>query len=373
MPLVASSPTGAKTIPIRNAWYLLLYAWDLAHWRDATRMAAEDAPTLLGLLARVLDESTRKLLRRQLGRAHQERTATIQGIRGRIDFGASLRGLHFERGQAVCKFPELSIDTPRNRILRSTIAQLATDPRVDAGNPSKGSELRGRLRQLGDQMAGVSLVRLSSSDFRRVQLGRSDRDYELPLTICALLHRLEIPTEAEGDHALTGLLRDEIEFPKLFECFVRNFYRMHLTDCSVGSEVLSWHDTLGSKLAPAMRTDITIEHLAAPEWRLVIDTKFSSTTLGENQYGAMHFKSGNLYQIYAYLRTQEDMSDRHRNAAGMLLYPTTSGQLDESMLVQGHRIRVATLDLSQVWKDIEARLVTLIDGFAHRPIEISSP
>jgi hypothetical protein len=45
---------------------------------------------------------------------------------------------------------------------------------------------------------------------------------------------------------------------------------------------------------------------------------------------------------------------------GMLLYPTTSYELGEAMLVQGHRIQLATLDLSQQWEKIETRLLSLV-------------
>lgn len=75
----------------------------------------------------------------------------------------------------------------------------------------------------------------------------------------------------------------------------------------------------------------------------------------------MKFKSENLYQIYAYLRTQEHLSEAHREAEGMLLYPTTERSVDEAMVAQGHRIRVATLDLSQGWGEIEERLLGFID------------
>ncbi len=72
-------------------------------------------------------------------------------------------------------------------------------------------------------------------------------------------------------------------------------------------------------------------------------------------------KSQNLYQIYAYLRTQEHRSAAHAAAEGMLLYPTTRLELDEAMFVQRHRIRVATVDLSRPWPEIEERLLALAE------------
>ncbi len=359
MGLTTDLRTRAREIPVRNAWYMLLYAWDMAEWRGVTRAAAEDAPTLLGLLARVLEQSTRQLLARQLGRAHLRRTDAIPGVRGRIDIARSLKRMEFNRGLAVCDYPELSVDTLRNRILRATLVRLSKDSRVDHVERDRGAELRRRVRDLADQMGGVALVAITSSDFSRVQLGRNDREYEVPLAICALLHRLAIPTEAAGDHALAALTRDAIEFPRLFEAFVRNFYRQHLSDCDVRSEVLQWHDDLGCALAPAMRTDVSITSRNPPYRRLVIDTKFYGSTLTETRFGGERINSGNLYQIYTYLRTQESLSEAHRVAEGILLYPTNGVDMLEAMLVQGHRIWIATVDLAEPWESIEARLRTI--------------
>ena len=77
--------------------------------------------------------------------------------------------------------------------------------------------------------------------------------------------------------------------------------------------------------------------------------------------GTPKFKSENLYQLYAYLRTQEHLTKAHRAAEGLLLYPATTHDLTESIVVQGHRIRVATVDLSEKWENIEARLLALVN------------
>jgi len=347
-------------IPVRNAWHMLLYAWDMAEWRSGIRAGSEDAPTLLGLLARVLEEATRRIFARQLGRAHTRRTTVVPGIRGRIDFARSLKRMEFLAGRAVCNYSELSIDTLRNRILRATLHRLARDSRVDHSASSKAADLRIRLRELDQRMEGVSLVAIGSSDFGRVQLGRNDREYALPLAVCQLLHGLRIPTEHDGDHLLAALCHDEIGLPRLFEAFVRNFYRHHLPACDVCGEVLHWPDELGSFLVPSMRTDVTITWPSPQPRRLVIDAKFYEETLSEGPFGKVGLRSSNLYQLYAYLRTQEHLSPTHGAAEGLLLYPTTGHDLNERMLVQGHLIRAATVDLAKPWQEIERRLLELV-------------
>ena len=44
----------------------------------------------------------------------------------------------------------------------------------------------------------------------------------------------------------------------------------------------------------------------------------------------------------------------------MLLYPTVEYELDERMDIQGHNIRVATVDLAVPWDAIEARLLSYV-------------
>lgn len=351
---------GEQQIPIRNVWYLLLYAWDMAALKGRWQTATEDSPRLLGLLARILGEVTRDLLRRQLGRAHSLRSQIVRGIRGRIKFEASLKRLCFLHGKANCSFSELSIDTLKNRILRSTLARLASDPRVMHPQPHREATLRHDLRGLVRALEGVSLLNVSSVDFSRLQLGQNDRDYALPLAICALIHRLEIPTETTGDHALAALLKNEIEFEKLFERFVQNFYKYHLHDHTViRQKKLDWPDEIDCQFVPSMYPDITIIEKNRPQRRLIIDTKYSAKALSTNRFGGQTFSSPNLYQLYAYLRTQEERSESARSAEGMLLYPATDCDLTETMKVQGHIMRVVTVNLAQPWKNIEARLLEL--------------
>lgn len=344
---------------------MLLYAWDLAAWRGNFKGAVEDSPQLLGLLARVLVDASELLLRRQLGRQHHERQESIRGIRGRIDFGKSLKRLEFESGRATCTFSELDVDTPRNRILRATLERLVGEPRLRAGDTqAKVEVLRHRLRSAVRRMEGVSAVRLSSFDFTRLALGRNDTAYKLPLSICELIYSLRLPTQTVGDAVLASLLGDEVRFSLLFESFVRNFCRYHYaTDLAVQREQLSWGDVLNNPLVPSMNTDVTLKQKAPPNRRLIVDTKYYANTLDQGPYGGPKFKAENLYQMYAYLRTQEDRGPRFRDAQGMLLYPTTQQDLDEAMEVQGHRIRIATVNLAAPWETIEARLHELIGSW----------
>jgi hypothetical protein len=62
------------------------------------------------------------------------------------------------------------------------------------------------------------------------------------------------------------------------------------------------------------------------------------------------------------LRSQEHVSETLRTASGILLYPTVQWHLSEQVELQGHSIRLETLDLSEPWKVIEARLLEVISA-----------
>ena len=186
---------------------------------------------------------------------------------------------------------------------------------------------------------------------------------------------LRIPTEDSGYAQVPVPDRDERWVRRLFEAAVGGFYDTVLSpkgwQVRTGSK-LNWQiesPTAGvQSLLPGMTTDIILEHPAeagpATGSRLVIDTKFTSI-LGIGQYGNPTLHSGYIYQIYAYLRSQEISADPPSlTASGMLLHPSVGAEVDEAVTIQGHRIRFATVDLAANSTAIRNRLLALaLDGW----------
>ncbi len=94
--------------------------------------------------------------------------------------------------------------------------------------------------------------------------------------------------------------------------------------------------------------------------RIVIDTKFTSI-ITKGQYREETLNSGYLYQMYAYLRSQENNGDPLAvNAAGLLLHPAIDEMMDESVVIQGHEIRFATVDLGAETGKIRRQLLQVV-------------
>jgi len=108
-----------------------------------------------------------------------------------------------------------------------------------------------------------------------------------------------------------------------------------------------------------MRVDIVLNHPATKQ-RIVIDTKFNSVVT-KGWYREKTLRSAYIYQIYAYLRSQEDNDDPLAlHASGLLLHPSIGETIDETVAIQGHSIRFATVDLGGTARKIRKQLTNLI-------------
>ena len=347
-------------IPIRNLWHMCLYAWnDVSIQRHWSMDIAEDAPTLDALLASVLAGLVQQRLRIGLGRSYVNEHQSIRGIRGRIDFAESLKYQTFEKGQAYCDFQQYSANAPINQIIRSTLTRL-----VQVGefgpNQKQAYELRHTLRTLVRALDGIDLIELKLDFIRRQQINRNDGDYHLMLAICELILMRQMPSEQEGQSRLPELEREALVLHNIYERFVANFYRIHLRGWKVSAQKqLDWHAKSQPRFMPSLRPDIMLEENQTGRI-IILDTKFTAQSLVENQWGSQTFDSSHLYQLYTYLRTQENVSESHKSASGILLYPAVNQKLSEKIELEHHVMRVESVDLSRPWPDIEHELIALI-------------
>ena len=341
----------------------MLYASDLGKAANLNNYASEDIPDgIPDLVAEILAKSVEQRQRRQLTAGFLRKEAVLNRVRGRIDHLITSRRQLLARGQVACRFEELSIDTPRNRYVRAaleTVSRLVRKPEL----AHRCSGLAHGLRLQG--VAGVPPTRQQISSER---FGRNDQPDKTMLAAARLAMDLSLPTEEAGPNALIDPCRCEHWLRRLYEKAIGGFYRLHLDEAqwSVHSgKSLSWpieKATSGiAQVFPSMRTDIVIDHRDQPN-RLVIDTKFTGV-LGRGWYREKSLKSGYIYQLYAYLRSQVERGDPWADhASGLLLHPAIHGRFDESLVIQGHGMRFATVDLAGSHESIKTRLLELITG-----------
>jgi 5-methylcytosine-specific restriction enzyme subunit McrC len=340
-------------IPVRNLWLLLLYASDLARYFGRFDAAVEEAPDLPTLIARLLAHAVERRLRRNLSRGYVRKEAVVTRVRGRIDIIKTHTQDLLSLGMVAVRFDDHTIDTPRNRFVRAALDAIS-GRLADRELSHRCKTLAGDLGRLG-----VGGVRPSRAAMSADRLSRHDADDLLMITLARIVFDLVLPSEDEGDRSLVRVERDERLVRKLFEKAVGNFYAAELS-ANAGWRLhqgrwLYWPRDAASPgidaVLPNMKTDIILENQSLGR-RIVIDTKFTSI-FSSSAYREAVLKSPYIYQMYAYLRSQEGGVDRLADGAeGILLHPAINANVDECVVMQGHRIRFMTVDLSRPSSEI---------------------
>ncbi|WP_242393299.1 5-methylcytosine-specific restriction endonuclease system specificity protein McrC [Anaeromyxobacter oryzisoli] len=348
-------------IPVRNLWLLMFYASDLFRQAGVASIAIEEAPDdTAELVAEILAYAVEQRLRTPLTRGYEPDTAELSRVRGRIDLLASARRDTWSRGKVSCRFETLTINTPRNRLVRAALAAMARIVEDDS--------LRHRCSALERTLvqAGVGCEVPARASVAIGQFGRHDVADRLMVDAARLALELALPTEDAGVHRLLAPGRDEVWARRLFERAVGGFYervlRAHGWSVNRGKPI-HWpieRPTAGLEaLLPSMKLDILLDHPESGR-RIVIDTKFTSIVTS-GWYREESFKSGYLYQLYAYLRSQERAGDEaSERCEGILLHPSVDGEVDEMVEIQGHPMRFATVDLAGTPRGILARLEEVV-------------
>lgn len=350
-------------IPLRNVWLLLLYASELYREKDRGAVGAEENPDdIPDLVAEILVRRVERRLRRNLACGYRTRDAVQKRVRGRILHLATASRHLLDRGMVACRFDELTVDTPRNRYVKAALLHMAK--LVSAGGLANTC----RMLALSMERMGVIGALPSLSGEITDQAGRHDVDDLQMMTAARLAFNLALPVEMAHGQRMVAPGRDPVWLRHLFEKAVAGFYGTVLSAEKWRVESgrsFRWpvdEKTPGvDAILPGMKTDIILEDKVANR-RIIIDTKFNEIVQG-GWYRDISLRSGYLYQIYAYLRTQEKMTDPlSLDAMGMLLHPAIGNMYDERVKMQGHEIRFVTVDLGAEARAIRDRLLSFFES-----------
>ncbi|HKP94407.1 MAG TPA: 5-methylcytosine-specific restriction endonuclease system specificity protein McrC [Fibrobacteria bacterium] len=363
--------TGIAGIPIRNIWLLMLYASDLFRHLEQRRIRVEDCPDEIpDLVGEILADVVERRLKRSLNFGYHSRDAVLSRVRGKISALETASRQLLSQGKVACHFEELTLDTTRNRLVRAALEKMVQI--ASRGDLSR--RCLGLARVMANSgVSGEKPARHQISAEGSHRIGKEDR---FMVSAARLVFELAIPTETRGAVSLSSPDRDIVWLRKLYEKGVAGFYAVVLPAegwVVHAGKSIDWKidaETPGIKaILPGMRTDIVLES-RFPRTRTVIDTKFTSL-ITKGWHREEVIKSGYIYQVYSYLRSQESSGDDSANTAnGMLLYPSVGTTIDEMAVIQGHAIRFATIDLNSAMREIRSNLLKLIEF--KRPVQLSN-
>ena len=345
-------------IRIQNIYYMLAYAFQVLNEQGYRSIATEDFDNTAELCAAILIRGISTQIKRGLGKEYIPRTEALSSLRGKIDISETIKTQALQRKQMVCSYDEFSVNSYMNRIIKSTMLLLL---RTDITKARK-KEMR-KLLVFFDEVETIDLFTVNWS----MQYNRNNQAYRMLISICYLVVKGLLQTQSDGTKKLMDYL-DEQRMHLLYEKFILEYYRKEYPQITANASQIPWQlDDDVSAMLPVMQTDIMLSH---GEKTLIIDAKYYAHST-QIQYDKHTLHSGNMYQIFTYVKNKEtELADRPHEVSGMLLYAKTDEDIypENEYRMSGNRIEVRTLNLDGDFDMIKAQL----DGIAEKYLGVKA-
>ena len=339
-------------IPIQNIYYLLCYAWNKLEESEIVNVDEIDSTELIDLFAKVLSNSCSRLLKQGLDRYYVEHEDVIMGIKGKFNFSATIKQNVLPLSKTACIYDEFDYDILHNQILKTTIGKLLRTKNLD-------SSIKDELHKVYLKLPPISEIVIRKAMFNQIRLHRNNYHYDFILKVCQIVNENLFIDESKGNYKFKDFTREEKAMARLFEAFVKNFYKIE-TDFSVSSDSIKWQfesdNAEDLDMLPAMLTDITLQ---GKNQKIIIDTKYYKEAF-QTRYDKQKINSSNLYQLFSYLKNQEMDSEITLNCEGILLYPSIQNDFVHSFKYENHKIRIMAINLNQDWQKIRTDLLKII-------------
>lgn len=341
-------------IRVQNIYYMLAYAFSVLHEDSYKNVAAEEFENIADLFTAILAKGISNQIKRGLGKEYVGKVDSLSTPTGKIDVSASVKHQTMLKRQLVCEFDEYTENAYINQILKSTAVLLLHSEDVAALQKQA-------LKKVLLYFANVDEINPQRIEWSRIKYHRNNATYKMLINICYLVICGMLLSEQDGTKKLSKYVDDQ-RMHSLYERFILHYYRKHYPYLSVSASQIDWDVDDGFiDFLPIMKSDITIQYGGKT---LIIDAKYYSRTMQTNTlYNSQSLHSGNLYQIFTYVKNRD--TSNSGNVSGILLYAKTDEEItpDYDYSLSGNRISVKTLDLGIDFINIKYQLDLLAEKY----------
>ena len=342
-----------QTIYIKNIYYMLSYAFSVLNEREYKKIEAESFENTAELFSEILIIGVSRQIKQGLVKDYIEFSETTSSIRGKINITESINSQSFIKKQLNCTYDEFSINCYLNQILKSTMNLLVKS--------DISKERKKKLNNLLMYFSEVDLIDVNSINWK-IRFDRNNQSYKMLINICYLVINGLLHSEKSGNVKLMEFLDDQ-RMSSLYEKFLLNYFKKEHPYIKTHAPQIEWQIDEGVDfLLPKMKTDVTLEY---ENKILIMDAKFYTHNTSEN-YGKSIHHTGNLYQIFTYVKNKEvEVQGKDIEVSGMLLYAMTNEDIqpDSDYVMSGNKISVKTLDLNQEFNMIRNQLDSIVNEY----------
>ena len=338
-----------KSIPLENLFYITSYVLELPFQAILKGNKSNYEQSLGELYVRLFNIELSKLIKTGLNNGYHDEESELLTVRGKINLPKSIAIRCKGKNSIACIYDEYSTDEYVNRIIKSVAIKL-----IFSNISIDSVEIKNNLRQNVSIMDNITQISLESISWENINFNKYNKKYKSIILLCELIvESLFLISENESNNFKVV---EEKLFHKLFERFIRAFFRRTYSKINVSDLKMKWNLNEMYSFIPMMHTDTTITYLNKT---LIIDTKFYKEILGNNR-GSRKFRTDNIYQIFSYVMNYK-IQHSTQKVAGLLLYAATKLSLEIDIFPYNCRlgdtpISIDILDLSVEPSKIEEQL-----------------
>lgn len=349
-----------KSIFIKNIYYMLSYAFTTLNQGGYEDVATEEFENIHNLFAAIFVKGIGRQLKQGLYREYLNRKEDVAVVRGKINMPGTIQNRLARKRMVTCEYDELSENNLLNQILKTTVMLLLQHTKVD---PDYKSDLKKKMLFFSN----VDIIDPATIRWSSIRFQRNNNTYRMLISLCQLILEGMLLTTDDGEYRLATFV-DEQRMNRLYEKFILEYYIKECSQVTVTASEIPWalDDGIGTML-PIMQSDIILTRGSEV---LIIDAKYYTHTT-QTHYNVHKLHSGNLYQIFTYVKNMDStFRDKPHKVSGMLLYAATDEAIQPDNIYQmsGNQISVKTLDLNRDFPEIAAQLNKIVEE--HFGIEV---
>jgi 5-methylcytosine-specific restriction enzyme subunit McrC len=278
-----------------------------------------------------------KELQRGASHSYVHNEGNVSVLRGRIRFPDHIRTNSARHDRLYVEFDDFAIDTPLNRILKSTCELLVQHAR------SSGTVQM--IREILIELADVERQRLEYHHFERLIVDRNAARFAPFVAFCRLIFEGLTTTSSHGSVTTFGFL---VAMNDLFEDFVGRVLVSKAKELGIDRRAVHLQaknrrrwllERQGGQHAILLKPDIVIDGVSGDHPFAIVDTKWKS----QAGSGGLGVPISDIYQMIAY-------GKRYHSERNILLLPSIGKLAPQTYKIpgdsEGSSIRVAYVDLS---------------------------
>lgn len=337
-----------KSIFIKNIYYMLSYAFTTLDQGGYEDIEKESFDHIHNLFAAILAKGIGRQLKQGLYREYVNHIEDAAVVRGKINMPGTIQNRLARKRVLTCEYDELSENNLLNQILKTTVMLLLRH--ADVAQKYKDDLKKEMLFFSNVDMVDPAAVRWSAIRFQR-----NNNTYRMLISLCQLIIEGMLLTEETGEYRLASFI-DPQHMNRLYEKFILEYFAKECPQVKATASQIPWAvDDDFRTMLPVMQSDIMLTRGSDV---LIIDAKYYTRTT-QSVFDAHTLHSGNLYQIFTYVKNKDtEFGSKPHKVSGMLLYAATDEaiQPDNSYQMSGNQISVKTLDLNREFAEIAEQL-----------------